>query len=783
MAKQLAEIKALFNKRFGYRETNWQKEKVQALGGLELDGLYLDGEYRLLWANSESIAKPVYDEQILALKASYPKLQFLLLSKADMLFLREIEQQSGVGYDKWWFIHNSELAIQESDVLLSELKWRTSLFDRIKDLRFKPSERFGEIISALVEKVEQSKGEDFIYKYYFYVSTVGQQPDELKISFWQNKKRKENSEEPEYFYEINTRTERERLVIRSKEEDKDESRDKNSGKDKSLSITAKIAKIIGAVQVGNGEWKKEYTYHSEPAKGILFFLEKADFNAINYGLLAGGGDLKLKTEKEDWEHYRYKVGIPFFREGGKVSDKAIKGLTLESLSLKNIGHFEELEIDLSHRVSCFLGLNGSGKTTILRSIALALTGVYQLEAREPLKGWLKVDRVEETIEASSYKEILALDGSIELYFSSRTKEEKRKHVHRILFKPHEEPIEDHEAEEKVEKFRLLNGREFPIPILGFAQGRTRPLSTKKEEQTSAKNYQGRSTISDLENLITEEGDNKLEELKRWLMITHNEILSLEENIKREEDLAKKKNSQSTQDGHKKAFDLVFELMTEIIGRKISFNAANKDTLWVKLGASKSEDEEEELKEQVISFSRLSQGYKSVFVWAGHLVIRYAEHYGYSEGFVGQEGIIFIDEIDLFLHPLWQTRVLDILVKKFSRARFIVTTHSPLVVSYITDESTDLALYRIVKETVEEELYVKGNGIEDTYGYWMGIKRFPPKITALIAEADNAIRIDTFDEAAEVIEKLDGWVMPESMVVRKLQARLNRRKIIFKFRKK
>lgn len=188
MAKQLAEIKALFNKRFGYRETNWQKEKVQALGGLELDGLYLDGEHRLLWANSESIAKPVYDEQILALKASYPKLQFLLLSKADMLFLREIEQQSGIGYDKWWFIHNSELAIQESDILLSKLKWRTSLFDRIKDLRLKPSERFGEIISALVEKVEQSEKDDLIYKYYFYVSTVGQQPDELKISFWKNKK-------------------------------------------------------------------------------------------------------------------------------------------------------------------------------------------------------------------------------------------------------------------------------------------------------------------------------------------------------------------------------------------------------------------------------------------------------------------------------------------------------------------------------------------------------------------------------------------------------------------
>lgn len=45
-----------------------------------------------------------------------------------------------------------------------------------------------------------------------------------------------------------------------------------------------------------------------------------------------------------------------------------------------------------------------------------------------------------------------------------------------------------------------------------------------------------------------------------------------------------------------------------------------------------------------------------------------------------EGVVLIDEIDLHLHPRWQRVVLDGLTTVFPRLQFIVTTHSPQVLS-------------------------------------------------------------------------------------------------------
>ena len=45
-----------------------------------------------------------------------------------------------------------------------------------------------------------------------------------------------------------------------------------------------------------------------------------------------------------------------------------------------------------------------------------------------------------------------------------------------------------------------------------------------------------------------------------------------------------------------------------------------------------------------------------------------------------EGVVLIDEIDLHLHPRWQRVMLDGLRKIFPRLQFVVTTHSPQVLS-------------------------------------------------------------------------------------------------------
>src|SRR5699024_2167136 len=46
------------------------------------------------------------------------------------------------------------------------------------------------------------------------------------------------------------------------------------------------------------------------------------------------------------------------------------------------------------------------------------------------------------------------------------------------------------------------------------------------------------------------------------------------------------------------------------------------------------------------------------------------------------GVVIIDEIELHLHPTWQQTIIDSLLKIFPNMQFIITTHSPQVISTV-----------------------------------------------------------------------------------------------------
>ena len=61
------------------------------------------------------------------------------------------------------------------------------------------------------------------------------------------------------------------------------------------------------------------------------------------------------------------------------------------------------------------------------------------------------------------------------------------------------------------------------------------------------------------------------------------------------------------------------------------------------------------------------------------------------------GIVLIDEVDMHLHPAWQQIVLSSLGSAFPNLQFIVTTHSPQVLT-----SVDAACIRLLREDVDTE---------------------------------------------------------------------------------
>lgn len=86
---------------------------------------------------------------------------------------------------------------------------------------------------------------------------------------------------------------------------------------------------------------------------------------------------------------------------------------------------------------------------------------------------------------------------------------------------------------------------------------------------------------------------------------------------------------------------------------------------------------------------LSDGYRCMLMLVLNLISRILKlnphAYTEPEQVLSCPGVILIDEVDLHLHPAWQQRVLPDLCRVFPEIQFIVTTHSPQVVSSVPTE--------------------------------------------------------------------------------------------------
>ncbi|WP_072929447.1 AAA family ATPase [Nissabacter archeti] len=82
-----------------------------------------------------------------------------------------------------------------------------------------------------------------------------------------------------------------------------------------------------------------------------------------------------------------------------------------------------------------------------------------------------------------------------------------------------------------------------------------------------------------------------------------------------------------------------------------------------------------------TFQTLSSGYSSILRIYADLIMR-VEMWELTPDSI--EGIIFIDEIDAHLHVSLQKQILRFFTNAFPKIQFIVTTHSPFVVTSVTD---------------------------------------------------------------------------------------------------
>ena len=96
--------------------------------------------------------------------------------------------------------------------------------------------------------------------------------------------------------------------------------------------------------------------------------------------------------------------------------------------------------------------------------------------------------------------------------------------------------------------------------------------------------------------------------------------------------------------------------------------------------------------RTVALDQMSGGYRIMLALVADLARRMAQGNPHLGDPLQSEAVVLIDEVDLHLHPSWQQRALPDLMRTFPNAQFIVSTHSPQVLTTVKPEHI-VELYR------------------------------------------------------------------------------------------
>ena len=139
----------------------------------------------------------------------------------------------------------------------------------------------------------------------------------------------------------------------------------------------------------------------------------------------------------------------------------------------------------------------------------------------------------------------------------------------------------------------------------------------------------------------------------------------------------------------------------------------------------------------LEIDQLSDGYKTMLGLAIDLSWRMAGANPHLEDPLAAEAIVMIDEVDLHLHPAWQQRVVSDLLRCFPNTQFILTTHSSVVVEGINN---------LLKRFAVDKLLPKSGESED----WTHIRNLYP-----LDPNDTAVYQITRDSQTDLMDREEG----------------------------
>jgi predicted ATP-binding protein involved in virulence len=405
----------------------------------------------------------------------------------------------------------------------------------------------------------------------------------------------------------------------------------------------------------------------------------------------------------------------------------------QKLSIDNFLCFDHFEIQFAPGVSIIIGRNGAGKTTLIKALVYSLYFMFTND-RSMGNDFLSAGNPDLKMRSIKYDEFhrekksgdVAIDANFHGKISFKGEEIEwdmyrrstsgsslnhsrykyaYQHLMQLYRKYNELPLIAYFSDS------------FPHTLTNISSFAKQQLSTNGEMLRNFGYYQW-----DNETACVEIWQRRLLNSMAKLKQLENDTDSFTRN---EVNFVTKKLIQFSQTLNGNICDTAFEIDRLFY----LFDEDQKPELWIRL---KSEKE--------IKFDKLPAGYKRLYSIV--LDIAYRAYLLNRQADIEPVGVVMIDEIDLHLHPSLEVEVVERFTRTFSKLQFIMTSHSPLIVSNLSSNKKQNKIFRLVSgENSPHELPdLFGIDYDDILLDWMGVTHRNEDLAFLQLAVKRAIQI-------------------------------------------
>ncbi|WP_448908200.1 AAA family ATPase [Hoylesella shahii] len=357
---------------------------------------------------------------------------------------------------------------------------------------------------------------------------------------------------------------------------------------------------------------------------------------------------------------------------------------LRRVTIDNYSCFKQFDVQLAEGINVIIGRNGAGKTSLIKSLVYLMNfmftndrsmGDHFLSAGNPdLKMTsIKQDefyRFNANSEAVSYANFhgeMTFEGediSWDMYKKS-------------IFGASLYPSKYVDAYRKLMEMSTRTGR---LPLLAYFS------DSFPHKQTNISSF-ARNEISKTTDILRNFGyyqwDNETACTVIWQMRLLN-VMAKSMSLKETNSAAVKENSYvlNTLKLFSRTINIDGDNSFEIDTLMLDYNGAEKLELWVKLKSG-----------QEIPFEALPAGYHRLYSIV--LDLAYRSYLLNRNNPDETTGLVLIDEVDLHLHPSLSIEVLERFRAVFPAIQFVVTTHSPLIITSLKSDEHKNQVLRLV----------------------------------------------------------------------------------------